>query len=312
MEVSDMLSGDVEAKSSHQILANHLGEVVTNHPYPTRRTTSMYNVQECGNSKSFVKELSRGDAVGEGSTGQPKTVSFELLVDEARKARARLPMRVQIHPHDSTEDIISSVKGFFGLYDDPQGVSFEDGDGKSIVAQYENFSNNSTVSVRIVADYKNTNEPQRPWPYRTSSPQHIRALEDGAPILAPPHPAQILNYGQPPSRPSSRVSRKESVSPKPVSSRLNGSSKGRSRLGVKSQGSSFQSGLDELNDAHNGYSSSDGIAASVSSRKARSEQLATAEISVDNIVEGGRRKRAKFESSVSLFRCEICFSSHNS
>jgi hypothetical protein len=48
----------------------------------------------------------------------------------------------------------------------------------------------------------------------------------------------------------------------------------------------------------NGYSSSDNGRDSVtSSRKAKSE-LASAEISLDNIVEGGRRKRAKFESSV--------------
>ena len=57
---------------------------------------------------------------------------------------------------------------------------------------------------------------------------------------------------------------------------------------------------DANNDAANGYSSSDGGAGSISgSRKARSEQFASAEISLDNVVEGGRRKRAKFESSVS-------------
>lgn len=60
--------------------------------------------------------------------------------------------------------------------------------------------------------------------------------------------------------------------------------------------------MEEINsDTINGYSSSDGGAGSVtSSRKARSEQLASAEISTTNIVEGNRRKRAKFESSVSL------------
>jgi hypothetical protein len=47
----------------------------------------------------------------------------------------------------------------------------------------------------------------------------------------------------------------------------------------------------------NGYSSGDG-AGSVSSRT-KSEHLGNTEISLDNIVEGGRRKRAKFESSVS-------------
>jgi hypothetical protein len=50
-------------------------------------------------------------------------------------------------------------------------------------------------------------------------------------------------------------------------------------------------------DAMNGYSSGDGTG-SVSSRT-KSEHLGNTEISLDNIVEGGRRKRAKFESSVS-------------
>lgn len=46
-----------------------------------------------------------------------------------------------------------------------------------------------------------------------------------------------------------------------------------------------------------GYSSDEGASASVtSSRRSKTEQV-NAEISVDNIVEGGRRKRA-FESSV--------------
>jgi hypothetical protein len=48
-----------------------------------------------------------------------------------------------------------------------------------------------------------------------------------------------------------------------------------------------------------GYSDSDGGHGSVtSSRKARSEM--TADISLGNILQEGRRKRAKFESSVRL------------
>lgn len=47
----------------------------------------------------------------------------------------------------------------------------------------------------------------------------------------------------------------------------------------------------------NGYSSGDGAPGSVSSRS-KSDHIGNTEISLDNIVEGGRRKRAKFESSV--------------
>jgi len=52
---------------------------------------------------------------------------------------------------------------------------------------------------------------------------------------------------------------------------------------------------DGLGDSFNGYSSSDGAAGTSSRVK---EQLGNTDISVENIVEGGRRKRTKFESSV--------------
>jgi hypothetical protein len=47
----------------------------------------------------------------------------------------------------------------------------------------------------------------------------------------------------------------------------------------------------------NGYSSGDNAPGSSSGKS--KEQIGSTEISLDNIVEGGRRKRAKFESSVS-------------
>ena len=54
----------------------------------------------------------------------------------------------------------------------------------------------------------------------------------------------------------------------------------------------------DVDDPHAASDSDGGPASSVTgSRKA--EPLASADISLDNIVEGGRRKRAKFESSVS-------------
>lgn len=62
------------------------------------------------------------------------------------------------------------------------------------------------------------------------------------------------------------------------------SSKNRSRVNGDGHGDSF-----------NGYSSSDGTAGPSSRAK---EQIGNTDISVENIVEGGRRKRTKFESSV--------------
>ena len=292
-----MISQEMEPQSGGQLLPNAQDDQTHNHHYPTRRSMPSNTLHD---SHSLDLPLTEGSHWGNTTNHlhqSPKTVSFELL-DDIRNVRGRLPMRVQIYPHDNTESIIASVKSFFGLYD-PQGICFEDNDGNTMIASYENFLDNTTVPVRVVPDFTNNPGLQPGWAYNPVSPQKIAELEEHAPML-PPQPAQILQYGQPPSRPMSRVSRKQSTSPKPNQGRNSANSRSRPRSGMKSHSSSFQNGLDELNDAHNGYSSSDGVAGSVSgSRTARSEQLATAEISVDNIVEGGRRKRAKFESSVS-------------
>ena len=135
---------------------------------------------------------------------QPKTVAFALF--DGSNTRARLPMRVQIFPHDTTDSIVTTVKNFYGLYNGATtGVSFEDERGNSLIVRYENLRNNMVVYVRVIPNYSQT---------------------------------------------------------------------------------AFQHG-------------------------ARSEQLASAEISVDSIVEGGRRKRAIFESSVSLSYVHVVTVAHH-
>jgi hypothetical protein len=74
-----------------------------------------------------------------------------------------------------------------------------------------------------------------------------------------------------------------------------GTNKSRQRLATKNRINSTTGEVDYDSD-------SDGGNASVtSSRKGKIDVLASAEISVDNIVEGGRRKRARFDSSVSIY-----------
>jgi hypothetical protein len=271
------------------------------HQYPTRRSlnangTSDFRLTTPPVSGSQLPTLrSPLNAV-------LKNISFELQLDSSTSVRGRLPMRVQIFPHDTTESIVTTVKNFYGLYDSgTQGVSFEDIDGRTVEASYDNLTNNMTVYVRVMRDLSQRPELADPRAFRPTSPQRLTGLAENMPMLPPP-PAHILAYGQPPSRPGSRISCKQSISPRMSQGKLPTGQNARSRSGIKSAGSSFQAGLDELNsDLHNGYSSSDGGGAGsvTSSRKARSEQLATAEISVDNIVEGDRRQKAKFESSVS-------------
>jgi hypothetical protein len=290
------------------------------HSYPTRRATSTQNPYDGYSTPPVHATLQNGLAespnpysLSPQSPANPKNVAFELCQDSGRAYRARLPMRVQIFPHDTTESIITTVKNFYGIYDGQgpggaRGVSFEDEQGITLIARYENFSNNMSVFVRVVQTEPVTYNPS---PYY--SPPQVGAHqgyypEDNAMNGAPP--SQALTYGNPPSRPASRTARMRSISPHDGRGRrsasVNGSQgvvqkktpqAGRSRSGAKSRTSSTHHEQYDLNgDAM--YSSGDDLSVTSSKRNAKGE-LASAEISLDNIVEGGRRKRAKFESSVS-------------
>lgn len=222
----------------------------------------------------------------------PKHVSFELLLQESPQHRARLPMRVNIWPHDTTESIVATVKNFHGIYDGQgYGVSFEDKDGNTLIARYENFYHNMTVYVRRIPqevdDYNHT-------PRHSMSPRKSRLEE---PFNMPP-PGQY-------SRPSSQTARNRSLSPDAHRGRRSLSrstnSKSRSRPGLKVRATSSHGSMADLN---GDYSDSEAGEGSVTS--SRRENLASADISLDNIVEGGRRKRAKFDSSVSVRCHHIC------
>lgn len=221
-------------------------------------------------------------------------------------------MRVFIHAHDTTESIVTTVKNFYGLYAGPtgaKGVSFEDEHGNTLIARYENLVHNMVVYVRVIDEAPSGPGAYDPISYNSVSPVHQQqAYYPGdAQHMPPPQPAQALSYGQPLSRPNSRTSRKRSMSPNQGRGRRSASAstnlppmkKSRSRTGFKSRGSSAHGSFaDNHSDGLNGYSSGDGASGSVSSRT-KSEHIGNTEISLDNIVEGGRRKRAKFESSVS-------------
>lgn len=111
--------------------------------------------------------------------------------------------------------------------------------------------------------------------------------------------------------PTSRSHARQSQSPQPGRGRRSASAstniKSRGRPLAKSRGTSSHGSFVEPNGDAGTYSDSDGGDVSVtSSRRSRKEQVASADISVDNIVEGGRRKRAKFDSSVSV----VCLTNH--
>ncbi|CAL5873318.1 uncharacterized protein PFLUO_LOCUS7589 [Penicillium psychrofluorescens] len=228
----------------------------------------------------------------------PKNVAFELLLDDNSKVRARIPMRVQIYPHDTTDSIVTTVKNFYGIYDAAaSGVSFEDEHGITLIARYENLRNNMTVYVRVI--------PVQPYPEAYGEPFYggfsVEARK--RPSLGEPFQmasamsaAQALDPDQSPSRPSSRLARKRSTSPSSRSLRSTSQHKQCSHSGLKSRGSSVHGGFP--GDEAYGYSDSDGEYGSISgTRKARSDQFASSEISMENILQDGRRKRPKFDSS---------------
>lgn len=221
----------------------------------------------------------------------PKTVAFELLFFDAPQYRARLPMRVQIYPHDTTDSIVTTVKNFYGLYSGPtgsKGVSFEDKDGNTLIARYENFQNNMVVYVRVFEEY-----PADPAAY---SPNAYQPASNGATPYYPGeahHPRPSLDT----SRPASRSSRRRSQSPNASRGRRSDSA---SSAGHKrpSRSTKNRTALSQA-DAYSDHYSSDEGAPSTTSARTKEQQLGNTDISVENIVEGGRRKRAKFESSVS-------------
>ncbi|KAH8195003.1 hypothetical protein TruAng_010825 [Truncatella angustata] len=222
----------------------------------------------------------------------PKHVSFELLFPESPQYKARLPLRVQIYPHDSTESIVTTVKNFYGLYSGPtgsKGISFEDDRGNTLIAGYENFSHNMVVYVRVIEDSAQPAVPFLPAAYPSAT---IGAHSYGHSDYSG-HSAQ--HVGQHLSRPTSRMSRKRSVSPDDDRGRrsnsIAASKKGRSRSS-KTRGPNYEN----HSDSFNGYSSDGENGAPSVSSKAK-EPIGNTDISLENIVEGGRRKRAKFESS---------------
>ena len=312
MDVANLLSHDPPRPSrSQQAAETPPQETQRLHQYPTRHSV-MSNNMSLDDHRFATPPVSQGYGNNTPTaysvspvSPAPKNVAFELLFDGATNHRARLPMRVQIFPHDTTDSIVTTVKNFYGLYEGAaNGVSFEDDRGNTLIARYENFQNNMVVYVRVIPDYSQAWQQQGHVQNHSTSPisaPRLLHLDEGF-QMPPPQPSQILNYGQHMSRPASRVSRKQSASPRPSRGRRSMSAqKARSRSGLMSREDSFQGQLNDLNsDTMKGYSSSDGEGGSVtSSRKAKSEQLASADISLDNILEGNRRKRAKFESSVS-------------
>lgn len=202
-------------------------------------------------------------------------------------------MRVQIYPHDTTDSIVTTVKNFYGIYDGTaSGVSFEDEHGTTLIARYENLKNNMTVYVRVIPIQAYGDHLYGGFPAERKRPSL------GEPFQMVDGMAPLMDH---PSRPSSRLARKRSTSPSNRSLRSASQHKQASRSGIKSRGSSHAGYPDEepgVSDSESSYT-----------RKSRGDTFASSDISMENILQDGRRKRPKFDSSVSRIILRSCFSS---
>lgn len=227
---------------------------------PTRGSS---NSQIQNRSTETRHEHSADRSLPSGLTDRPqKHVSFVHILPDTRQC-ARLPMRVMISPHDTTESIIATVKNFYGLYG--PGVCCQDRAGNILVAAYDNFENDMTVYVK-----ETIVEPKM------------------EPELAPDDIADRASSEKP------RLGAAFEMRPPSTH-----------RYSVQTDGLDQRSypqvhGSADADGNHDDAADSDGDVSVTSSRRSRAEAHVSADITVDNIVEGGRRKRAKFESFVSI------------
>lgn len=311
MEVSSLLTDDSTyhtrssefnkpasqpSQAHHNSFSSHRAQL-KDEPKPTNLQSSVTNNKPIYPKTMDVMNPVSPTTLKQSAATPPKKVSFELLLDETTKTRARIPMRVVINPHDTTDSIIATVKNWYGIYEG-HGVSFEDIHGNTLIARYENVSHDMVIYVRIIPGQPYpSSAPPYPQQYGAILPEPQRRLSLGEPFqMPPPHPT--LDHTQAPSRPTSRLARKRSASPLDAGrGRSISQQKRGSRSELRSRNSSTHGSHNE--DAVNGYSDSDGGQSSITgSRKARSEQFVSADISLENVLQDGRRNRPKFDSSV--------------
>ncbi|KAF1346121.1 hypothetical protein BDV97DRAFT_378993 [Delphinella strobiligena] len=275
MEVGNLLAGP----AAH--LEGEMDGRQTGRQYPTRHSLSSQTItlpplhyDGAMLSPTRPSAVMSNDTLASPGARQQKQVTFELVFPEGQN-RARLPMRVMISPHDTTDSIITTVKNFYGLYEGP-GLIFQDKAQNILIASYDNFHHNMVVQVSVTPP-----EPAAAPVSLNSRSTTMSPIKGklGAPFeMRPPSRA---------SRPASRAAQlARSQSPQSIKSHRSASTtKPRSRVHKSKEHDAYA----------DGYSDSDAGEGSVTS--SRREAHVSAEISVNNIVEGGRRKRAKFDSS---------------
>jgi hypothetical protein len=220
--------------------------------------------------------------------GDCKAVSFRLRDSHCE------PKPFYIRPHDTTDSIMDTVKHLFGLsrqYD--LGISLEDADGLSFIPSYENFTDGMTVDVRIEESLPNNYAYRHTYNLRQSQGMATGTSRSSA---------------YPTSRsvsPQSRGRRSTSATVMQT-----GSGRGRS-LKRSAQYMDPDADQEAYRDAmwyqlaHQSLIPDDD-----EEPRTKAASVASADISVENIVEGSRRKRPKFSSDVRLHLLFAIFQVH--
>lgn len=206
--------------------------------------------------------------------GDCKAVSFRLRDSHCE------PKTFYIRPHDTTDSIMDTVKHLFGMsrqYD--LGISLEDADGLSFIPSYENFLDGMPVYVRIEDSLRSNLVYRHPYNLRQSQGMSNRSS----------------------AFPTSRSVSPQSNGRRSTSATVMQLYGGRGR-------SLKRSALHLDSDAEQEMIQQDGLWYRLPHQsllpedeeepRTKAASVASADISVENIVEGSRRKRPKFSSDV--------------
>lgn len=216
------------------------------------------------------------------SQDEPKQTLFHC------NSHARIPLRLALRPTLTSTDVDTLVRTFFGL-GAGDVIAYMKGDQTFATVGLEECMRTPEFTVHVTPDLRYQQHPFAP------SQANMR------------HPsAHISGYGFP-SRAHMISQYARSISPSSGRGRRSGSANGstneRSRSLKRQASGHSHPAMEELVDecvhdhkmyqqiSHSGH---------IDGKGGRVEPVASAEISLDNIVEGSRRKRAKFSSAVCI------------
>jgi hypothetical protein len=205
-----------------------------------------------------------------------KAVSFRLRDSDAE------PKKFYIRPNDTTNDIMDAVKHLFGVAQQHHlGISLEGPDGLSFIPSHENFEDGTTVYVRIEEPPMN----KHPYNLRQTNPFN-------GPIMNGVTNGFAYSTGRSESPPTFNGRRS-------TSSSVNGRTRGLKR---QAPSQDVVPGHYSPEQIQNGQYYALPAQQFLPDEEDLDERgrpgVASSDISLDNIVEGSRRKRPKFSSDV--------------